>query len=306
MGVEDICKTGLSLGLGSILDSTPKNQLELDHHQQKKKSLSKSDHLFSCDLTLALSPQLIKEAAPMTDAGNKVVGKSANLNRQASSLSVVSSFSNSSVKRERDIIVEDVEVEKVVGSSSKVSSDHDQEDDHEEFGARKKLRLTKDQSLLLEESFKEHTTLNPKQKEALAKQLNLRPRQVEVWFQNRRARTKLKQTEVDCDMLKKRCEILTEENRRLHKEVQDLKALKGTAITAAAHAPFYMQLSAATFTLCPSCERISGANAAAATTTTTSSSVTESSSKSPFSSKPQFYTTFAHPSAASYTSLQTS
>lgn len=115
-------------------------------------------------------------------------------------------------------------------------------------------------------------------------------------------RTELKQTEVDCDMLKKRCEILTEENRRLHKEVQDLKALKGTTITAAA-APFYMQLSAATFTLCPSCERISGTNDAA---TTTSSSVTESSSKSPFSSKPQFYTTFAHPSAASYTSLQTS
>ncbi|CAK9169954.1 unnamed protein product [Ilex paraguariensis] len=60
--------------------------------------------------------------------------------------------------------------------------------DEEENGLpRKKLRLTKEQSAFLEEIFKEHHTLNPKQKLVLAKQLNLRPRQVEVWFQNRRA-----------------------------------------------------------------------------------------------------------------------
>ncbi|CAA2954585.1 homeobox-leucine zipper HAT14-like [Olea europaea subsp. europaea] len=74
------------------------------------------------------------------------------------------------------------EVEADRGASSKAS-------DEEENGmARKKLRLSKEQSAFLEESFKEHNTLNPKQKLALAKQLNLRPRQVEVWFQNRRAR----------------------------------------------------------------------------------------------------------------------
>ncbi|KAG1362146.1 hypothetical protein COCNU_10G003650 [Cocos nucifera] len=61
-------------------------------------------------------------------------------------------------------------------------------DEEDGEGSRKKLRLSKDQSAILEESFKEHNTLNPKQKLALAKQLNLRPRQVEVWFQNRRAR----------------------------------------------------------------------------------------------------------------------
>uniref|UniRef100_A0A0D9XMH1 Homeobox domain-containing protein n=1 Tax=Leersia perrieri TaxID=77586 RepID=A0A0D9XMH1_9ORYZ len=62
-------------------------------------------------------------------------------------------------------------------------------------GSRKKLRLSKDQAAVLEETFKEHNTLNPKQKAALARDLKLKPRQVEVWFQNRRARTKLKQTE---------------------------------------------------------------------------------------------------------------
>ncbi|KAK7392780.1 hypothetical protein VNO78_21228 [Psophocarpus tetragonolobus] len=122
-------------------------------------------------------------------------------------------------------------------------------DDDENGSTRKKLRLSKEQSAFLEESFKEHTTLNPKQKLALAKQLNLRPRQVEVWFQNRRARTKLKQTEVDCEYLKRCCETLTEENRRLQKELQELRALKTSQ-------PFYMQLPATTLTMCPSCERV--------------------------------------------------
>ncbi|XP_022867858.1 homeobox-leucine zipper protein ATHB-17-like [Olea europaea var. sylvestris] len=59
-----------------------------------------------------------------------------------------------------------------------------------EFGGppRKKLRLTKEQSHVLEQSFKQYHILNPKQKEGLADQLKLKPRQVEVWFQNRRAR----------------------------------------------------------------------------------------------------------------------
>ncbi|KAI9154076.1 hypothetical protein LWI28_020620 [Acer negundo] len=130
---------------------------------------------------------------------------------------------------------------------------------------RKKLRLSKEQSAFLEESFKEHNTLNPKQKLALAKQLNLRPRQVEVWFQNRRARTKLKQTEVDCEYLKRCCETLTEENRRLQKELQELRALKTSQ-------PFYMQLPATTLTMCPSCERVATTTATAATTTTATTS----------------------------------
>ncbi|CAD6224777.1 unnamed protein product [Miscanthus lutarioriparius] len=130
-------------------------------------------------------------------------------------------------------------------------------DDDDGGSARKKLRLSKEQSAFLEESFKEHATLNPKQKLALAKQLNLRPRQVEVWFQNRRARTKLKQTEVDCEYLKRCCETLTEENRRLQKELAELRALKTVH-------PFYMHLPATTLSMCPSCERVASNSAAPA------------------------------------------
>ncbi|XP_039015740.1 homeobox-leucine zipper protein HAT14-like [Hibiscus syriacus] len=136
-------------------------------------------------------------------------------------------------------------------------------DDDENGSTRKKLRLSKEQSAFLEESFKEQNTLNPKQKLALAKQLNLRPRQVEVWFQNRRARTKLKQTEVDCEYLKRCCETLTEENRRLQKELQELRALKTSQ-------PFYMHLPATTLTMCPSCERVATTSTATATATAVS------------------------------------
>ncbi|MBA0566795.1 hypothetical protein Golob_011579, partial [Gossypium lobatum] len=80
---------------------------------------------------------------------------------------------------------------------------------------RKKLRLSKEQSRLLEESFRQNHTLNPRQKEALASQLKLRPRQVEVWFQNRRARSKLKQTEMEFQYLKRWFEFLTKQNQEL-------------------------------------------------------------------------------------------
>ncbi|KAK7277131.1 hypothetical protein RIF29_18281 [Crotalaria pallida] len=140
--------------------------------------------------------------------------------------------------------------------------------------SRKKLRLSKEQALVLEETFKEHNTLNPKQKLALANQLSLRPRQVEVWFQNRRARTKLKQTEVDCEYLKRCCENLTEENRRLQKEVQELRALKLSP-------QLYMHMNPpTTLTMCPSCERV------AVSSTSSSSSATMPSAPAPANRNP--------------------
>ncbi|XP_071691179.1 homeobox-leucine zipper protein HAT4-like [Rutidosis leptorrhynchoides] len=171
--------------------------------------------------------------------------------------STVSSVSGKRVEREEN------EAERE--SSSHGISGEDEDDGGDAAAARKKLRLSKDQAAVLEETFKEHNTLNPKQKLALAKQLDLRPRQVEVWFQNRRARTKLKQTEVDCEYLKRCCDTLTEENRRLQKEVNELRALKLSP-------QFYMNMSPpTTLTMCPQCERVavssssSSSSAAAAT-----------------------------------------
>ncbi|KAF8019816.1 hypothetical protein BT93_G0492 [Corymbia citriodora subsp. variegata] len=151
------------------------------------------------------------------------------------------------------------------GDNERACSKGSDEYDEDNGLARKKLRLSKEQSAFLEESFKEHHTLNPKEKLALAKQLNLRPRQVEVWFQNRRARTKLKQTEVDCEHLKRCCERLTEENKRLHKELQELRALKSSHH----YVNSFMKhpVPATTLSMCPSCERISTSTAATATNT---------------------------------------
>ncbi|XP_042507256.1 homeobox-leucine zipper protein HOX3-like [Macadamia integrifolia] len=131
------------------------------------------------------------------------------------------------------------------------------EDEDECVGGppRKKLRLTKEQSRLLEESFRENHTLNPKQKEALALQLKLKPRQVEVWFQNRRARTKLKQTEMECEYLKRWFGSLTEENRRLQREVEELRAMKvGPPTVMSPHS--CEPMPASTLSMCPRCERV--------------------------------------------------
>ncbi|CAA2984374.1 homeobox-leucine zipper HAT4-like [Olea europaea subsp. europaea] len=150
--------------------------------------------------------------------------------------------------------------EREENEAERASSSMEVEEDGGDAAGRKKLRLTKEQGVVLEETFKEHNTLTPKQKLALAKQLNLRPRQVEVWFQNRRARTKLKQTEVDCEYLRRCCANLTEENRRLKKEVNELRALKLSP-------QFYMNMTPpTTLTMCPQCERVAVSSATSSAT----------------------------------------
>lgn len=93
----------------------------------------------------------------------------------------------------------------------------------------KKRRLTTEQVHLLEKSFETENKLEPERKTLLAKKLGLQPRQVAVWFQNRRARWKTKQLERDYDLLKSTYDQLlsnydsiVKDNDKLRSEVTSL------------------------------------------------------------------------------------
>ncbi|KAK4772032.1 hypothetical protein SAY86_013807 [Trapa natans] len=95
----------------------------------------------------------------------------------------------------------------------------------------KKRRLSVDQVKALEKNFEVENKLEPERKVKLAQELGLQPRQVAVWFQNRRARWKTKQLERDYgvlkasyDSLKLSHDNLQRDNDVLLKEIKELKA----------------------------------------------------------------------------------
>ncbi|PSS30393.1 Homeobox-leucine zipper protein [Actinidia chinensis var. chinensis] len=98
------------------------------------------------------------------------------------------------------------------------------EEYYDEQSPEKKRRLTPEQVLLLEQSFEEENKLEPERKTQLAKKVGLQPRQVAVWFQNRRARWKTKQLEREFDCLKSSYESLLSECDSIRKENEKLKA----------------------------------------------------------------------------------
>ncbi|GAB2300661.1 hypothetical protein Dimus_034695 [Dionaea muscipula] len=89
----------------------------------------------------------------------------------------------------------------------------------------KKKRLSSDQLESLENSFQEEIKLDPDRKMKLARELGLQPRQVAVWFQNRRARWKTKQLERLYDALKQEFDAVSREKQKLQDEVEKLKAM---------------------------------------------------------------------------------
>ncbi|XP_049366196.1 homeobox-leucine zipper protein ATHB-6-like [Solanum verrucosum] len=98
-------------------------------------------------------------------------------------------------------------------------------------GSEKKRRLRVDQVKALEKNFEVDNKLEPERKMKLAQELGLQPRQVAIWFQNRRARWKTKQLERDYnvlkanfDSLKHNYESIQHDNEALLKEINELKS----------------------------------------------------------------------------------
>ncbi|CAL5361595.1 unnamed protein product [Camellia sinensis] len=62
-------------------------------------------------------------------------------------------------------------------------------------------RFSDDQIRSLETMFESESKLEPRKKMQVARELGLQPRQVGIWFQNKRARWKSKQLERDYSVL---------------------------------------------------------------------------------------------------------
>ncbi|KAK8686495.1 hypothetical protein V6N13_125519 [Hibiscus sabdariffa] len=92
-----------------------------------------------------------------------------------------------------------------------------------------KRRFSDEQIRLLETIFESEAKLEPRKKLQVARELGLQPRQVAIWFQNRRARWKSKRIEQDYRTLRadyhklaSRFEFLKKEKQSLILQLQEL------------------------------------------------------------------------------------
>ncbi|CAK9167446.1 unnamed protein product [Ilex paraguariensis] len=85
-----------------------------------------------------------------------------------------------------------------------------------------KRRFSHDQIRLLESMFNSESRPEQWTKKQLASMIGLQPRQVAIWFQNRRARSKSKQIERDYNILKISYDTLASKFDSLKKENQSL------------------------------------------------------------------------------------
>ncbi|CAJ1828765.1 unnamed protein product [Sphenostylis stenocarpa] len=112
-----------------------------------------------------------------------------------------------------------------------LNGDDELSDDGNFQCGEKKKRLNLEQVKALEKSFELGNKLEPERKVQLAKALGLHPRQIAIWFQNRRARWKTKHLEKEYEALKKQFEaakaendVLKIQNQKLLAELQAVKS----------------------------------------------------------------------------------
>ncbi|KAJ1442749.1 putative homeobox-leucine zipper protein HAT9-like [Sesbania bispinosa] len=155
---------GLQLGLGlGLNDQSEDYCIKIDDQRQRESQKKKMENQSKCHNkaypSLTLGPPQEEEVNDQTLLASKTESYEYFRPQQVFSPSAESSFSNSSsIKRERDQVLGgeefEVEVEKVPIREGGGDVDED-------GNPRKKLRLTKEQSAVLEENFREHSTLNP-------------------------------------------------------------------------------------------------------------------------------------------------
>ncbi|CAL5354136.1 unnamed protein product [Camellia sinensis] len=107
------------------------------------------------------------------------------------------------------------------------------EDDLSDDGSQageKKRRLNLEQVKTLEKNFELGNMLESERKMQLARAPGLQPRQIAMWFQNRRARWKTKQLEKDYDVLKRQFDAIKADNDALQSQNQKFQAEKNVAI----------------------------------------------------------------------------
>lgn len=83
----------------------------------------------------------------------------------------------------------------------------------------KKRRLSLEQVKCLEKSFEMERKLEAEKKNELALQVGLTPRQVAVWYQNKRSRWKAQQMEMDYHLLRHRYDAVVSQKHKLESEV---------------------------------------------------------------------------------------
>lgn len=104
------------------------------------------------------------------------------------------------------------------------SSFHNQKATTQKQHKNSTKRLTEDQVRLLESNFDSSKKLEPERKLQLSRQLGIPPRQIAIWYQNKRARWKNQSLEHDYSRLQHQLEATLVETRHLQKEVEQLRA----------------------------------------------------------------------------------